>query len=220
MALVQPRDNQSSVLCLTDSKCAKRPRRRRNWKNNMANPSTSCGRPKPSSACWPVTRTRKWNGPSILRTSSLSRLAFFFLLKKKEIQFQNFLLRFAQSRIRELERKMELQNVRHDELLLELAALRRNQHPSNSSSHGSSQSLGAGFDLDSRGSSPGTCIIIRSADDEECGREKTRSLILRLSFARFAAILGQRSWIGYTDDSAGTERLQSGRFAGNGFGRV
>lgn len=51
---------------------------------------------------------------------------------------------------------MELQNVRHDELLLELAALRRNQqHPSNSSSHGSSQSLGAGFDLDSRGSSPG-----------------------------------------------------------------
>ena len=151
---------------------------------------------------------------------SLQVGVFFFSLKKKEIQFQNFLLRFAQSRIRELERKMELQNVRHDELLLELAALRRNQHPSNSSSHGSSQSLGAGFDLDSRGSSPGTCIIIRSADDEECGREKTRSLILRLSFARFAAILGQRSWIGYPDDSAGTERLQSGRFAGNGFGRV
>ena len=148
------------------------------------------------------------------------QVGVFFSLKKKEIQFQNFLLRFAQSRIRELERKMELQNVRHDELLLELAALRRNQHPSNSSSHGSSQSLGAGFDLDSRGSSPGTCIIIRSADDEECGREKTRSLILRLSFARFAAILGQRSWIGYPDDSAGTERLQSGRFAGNGFGRV
>ena len=148
------------------------------------------------------------------------QVGVFFSLKKNEIQFQNFLLRFAQSRIRELERKMELQNVRHDELLLELAALRRNQHPSNSSSHGSSQSLGAGFDLDSRGSSPGTCIIIRSADDEECGREKTRSLILRLSFARFAAILGQRSWIGYPDDSAGTERLQSGRFAGNGFGRV
>ena len=148
------------------------------------------------------------------------QVGVYFSLKKKEIQFQNFLLRFAQSRIRELERKMELQNVRHDELLLELAALRRNQHPSNSSSHGSSQSLGAGFDLDSRGSSPGTCIIIRSADDEECGREKTRSLILRLSFARFAAILGQRSWIGYPDDSAGTERLQSGRFAGNGFGRV
>lgn len=65
-----------------------------------------------------------------------------------------------QSRIRELERKMELQNVRHDELLLELAALRRNQHhhhasnSSGSSHHGSSQSLGAAFDLDSRGSSP------------------------------------------------------------------
>ncbi|KAI9559005.1 hypothetical protein GHT06_015794 [Daphnia sinensis] len=65
-----------------------------------------------------------------------------------------------QSRIRELERKMELQNVRHDELLLELAALRRNQHhhhasnSSASSHHGSSQSLGAAFDLDSRGSSP------------------------------------------------------------------
>lgn len=61
---------------------------------------------------------------------------------------------------------MELQNVRHDELLLELAALRRNQHhhhhhASNSSGggsshHGSSQSLGAAFDLDSRGSSPGS----------------------------------------------------------------
>ena len=64
-----------------------------------------------------------------------------------------------QSRIRELERKMELQNVRHDELLLELAALRRN-HAGNSgggasSHHGSSQSLGASFDLDSRGSTPG-----------------------------------------------------------------
>ncbi|XP_046456234.1 uncharacterized protein LOC124203590 isoform X6 [Daphnia pulex] len=66
-----------------------------------------------------------------------------------------------QSRIRELERKMELQNVRHDELLLELAALRRNQHHHHSNSsgagsshHGSSQSLGATFDLDSRGSSP------------------------------------------------------------------
>jgi hypothetical protein len=68
-----------------------------------------------------------------------------------------------QSRIRELERKMELQNVRHDELLLELAALRRNQHHHHSNSsgagsshHGSSQSLGATFDLDSRGSSPGS----------------------------------------------------------------
>lgn len=70
-----------------------------------------------------------------------------------------------QSRIRELERKMELQNVRHDELLLELAALRRNQHhhhasnSSGSSHHGSSQSLGAGFDLDSRGSSPGIDVF-------------------------------------------------------------
>ena len=63
-----------------------------------------------------------------------------------------------QSRIRELERKMELQNVRHDELLLELAALRRN-HAGNSgggaSHHGSSHSLGASFELDSRGSTPG-----------------------------------------------------------------
>lgn len=71
-----------------------------------------------------------------------------------------------QSRIRELERKMELQNVRHDELLLELAALRRNQHhhhannSSGSSHHGSSQSLGAAFDLDSRGSSPGIILTL------------------------------------------------------------
>jgi hypothetical protein len=47
---------------------------------------------------------------------------------------------------------MELQNVRHDELMLELAALRRNNH----SSLGSSQSLApSGLDIDSRGSSPG-----------------------------------------------------------------
>ena len=54
-----------------------------------------------------------------------------------------------QSRIRELERKMELQNVRHDELLLELAALRRNT--TGGQGGGQSQS----FDLDSRGSTPG-----------------------------------------------------------------
>ena len=58
---------------------------------------------------------------------------------------------FAQSRIRELERKMELQNVRHDELLIELASLRRQQQHAG----GSAQSLGAAFELDSRGSSPG-----------------------------------------------------------------
>ena len=67
-----------------------------------------------------------------------------------------------QSRIRELERKMELQNVRHDELLLELAALRRNHNSAGGggggggSNNGSSQSLSATFDLDSRGSTPGT----------------------------------------------------------------
>ena len=66
-----------------------------------------------------------------------------------------------QSRIRELERKMELQNVRHDELLLELAALRRNHNSAGGggggggSNNGSSQSLSATFDLDSRGSTPG-----------------------------------------------------------------
>lgn len=80
-----------------------------------------------------------------------------------------------QSRIRELERKMELQNVRHDELLLELAALRRTNNNNNNNSSGGgaggvegSGGGGAGrssalaaigssqsFDLDSRGSTPG-----------------------------------------------------------------
>ena len=61
-----------------------------------------------------------------------------------------------QSRIRELERKMELQNVRHDELLLELAALRRTNGGTNTSGgHGGVLGSSQSFDLDSRGSTPG-----------------------------------------------------------------
>ena len=139
----------------------------------MENRSTSCERLRPSWDCWPTIKTRKWNGHNILRTSSRfrSRLSRYTHMKqhlsidRSSIDFFFSLSFFCiQSRIRELERKMELQNVRHDELLLELAALRRNQHhhhASNSSGggsshHGSSQSLGAAFDLDSRGSSPGS----------------------------------------------------------------
>ena len=75
------------------------------------------------------------------------------------------LLLLLQSRIRELERKMELQNVTHDELLLELSALRRQQQQQQQQCNNpqqqqqqhlsSTQALLAAYDIDSRASSPG-----------------------------------------------------------------
>ena len=74
------------------SKCEKRPKRKRNWKNNTENRSMNCGRPRPSWDCWPVTRTRKWSEHNILRISNRFRFCFVFFFYRSidPIDFQFF----------------------------------------------------------------------------------------------------------------------------------
>ena len=49
-----------------------------------------------------------------------------------------------QSKIRELEKKTELQNVRHEELLLEMAAIKRSTGPGSGAGPGAATGGGAG----------------------------------------------------------------------------